>query len=45
LGGNEQYKGATLCLEEKNSRKRDGNFLQPDRGHLVYKRQLDPFSK
>ena len=32
LRGNDQYKGATLCLEEKNSRKKDGNFLQPDKG-------------
>jgi hypothetical protein len=31
---NDQYKGATLCLEEKSipSRKRDEHFLQQDKG-------------
>jgi hypothetical protein len=32
LRGNDQYKGATLCLEGKILEKRDGNFLQPDKG-------------
>jgi hypothetical protein len=35
-----------IVFRRKNSRKRDGNFLQQDNGaFLVYKRQLDPFSK
>jgi len=33
LGSNNQYKGVTLCLEEKSipSRKRDEHFLQQDK--------------
>jgi len=46
--GNDQYKGATLYLEEKNWSDLENEMnisYNKTRGHLVYKRLIDPFSK
>jgi hypothetical protein len=45
LRGNDQYKGATLCLEGKILEKKMEISFNQARGILVYKRQFDPFSK